>query len=57
VFALLGEQQINDPTIDVILVNRFYLRGVAQVDRRTGNRVQPLPGQPLGGTTWTDKSR
>jgi len=55
--ALLGEQQINDPTIDVILVNRFYLRGVAQVDRRTGNRVQPLPGQPLGGTTWTDKSR
>jgi hypothetical protein len=55
--ALLGEQQINDPTIDVILVNRFYLRGVAQVDKRTRTRVQPLPGQPLGGTTWTDKSR
>jgi hypothetical protein len=55
--ALLGEQQINDPTIDVILVNRFYLRGVSQVDKRTRTRVQPLPGLPLGGTTWTDKSR
>jgi hypothetical protein len=55
--ALLGEQQINDPTIDTILVNRFYLRGVSQVDKRTRTRVQPLPGLPLGGTTWTDKSR
>jgi hypothetical protein len=55
--ALLGEQQINDPTIDVILVNRFYLRGVTQVDKRTRTRVVPLPGQPLGGTTWTDKAR
>ena len=55
--ALLGEQQVNDPSIDTILVNRFYLRGISQVDKRTGTRVRPLPGQPLGGTTWTDKSR
>ncbi len=55
--ALLGEQQVNDPSIDTILVNRFYLRGVTQVDKRTRAPVRPLPGQPLGGTTWTDKSR
>ena len=54
--ALLGDRQINDPSIDTILINRFYLRGIEQVDKRTGTRVQPLPGQPLGGTTWTDKS-
>lgn len=55
--AFLGDRQLNDPAIDTILVNRFYLRGVTQVDKRTGTRVQPLPGQPLGGTTWTDRSR
>ncbi len=55
--ALLGDMQVNDPSVDTILVNRFYLRGVSQVDKRTRAPVQPLPGQPLGGTTWTDKSR
>lgn len=55
--ALLGDRQLNDPAIDTILVNRFYLRGVNQIDKRTGTRVRPLPGQPLGGTTWTDRAR
>lgn len=55
--ALLGDRQVNDPAIDTILVNRFYLRGVEQIDKRTRVRAQPLPGQPLGGTTWGDKSR
>jgi hypothetical protein len=55
--ATLGARRVNDPAIDTILVNRFYLRGVAQVDKRTGERHQPLPGSPLGGTTWTDRSR
>ena len=54
--AKLGEQQVTDPEIDVILVNRFYLRGVQQVDKRTGEAPQKLPGQPLGGTSWQDRS-
>lgn len=47
----IGEQ------LDAILVNRFYLRGVEQVDRRTGERHQKLPGAPLGGVSWQDRSR
>jgi hypothetical protein len=41
----------------VILVNRFYLRGVTQVDKRTGEAPATLPGGPLGGTSWQDRSR
>ena len=37
---------------EAILVNRFYLRGVEQIDKRTGERVQDLPGAPLGGVSW-----
>jgi hypothetical protein len=55
--AKLGERVVTDPEIDVILVNRFYLRGVQQVDKRTGEAPQKLPGQPLGGTSWQDKTR
>ncbi len=40
-----------------VLVNRFYLRGVEQIDKRTGERPQKLPGQPLGGTSWRERSR
>jgi hypothetical protein len=43
--------------VDAILVNRFFLRGVEQVDRATGQRPQKLPGQPLGGISWQDRSR
>jgi len=41
---------------DTILVNRFYLRGIKQVDRATGQPHQRLPGQGLGGTNWTERS-
>ena len=54
--ARLGDKEVTDPEIDVILVNRFYLRGVQQVDKRTGEAPQKLPGQPLGGTSWQDRS-
>jgi hypothetical protein len=54
--AYLGDQQVNDPEIDTILVNRFYLRGVEQIDRRTGEKPAKLPGQPLGGVSWQDRS-
>lgn len=54
--AFFGERQLADE-MDAILVNRFYLRGLEQIDRRTGLRAEPLPGQPLGGISWQDRSR
>jgi hypothetical protein len=54
--AMLGDKRVGDPTVDTILVNRFYLRGVEQIDKRTGMKAQKLPGMPLGGTTWQDRS-
>ncbi len=54
--AYLGDQAVG-PEMDAVLVNRFYLRGVEQIDRRTGERPQKLPGAPMGGTSWQDKSR
>ena len=54
--AMYEEQRVGDPEIDTILVNRFYLRGVEQVDKRTGQRAQKLPVAPLGGITWQDRS-
>jgi hypothetical protein len=55
--AYAGEHQVSDPDVDAILVNRFYLRGVEQVDKRTGVKPPKLPGQPLGGISWQDRSR
>jgi hypothetical protein len=43
--------------MDAILINRFYLRGVEQVDRSTGLPSPKLPGGPMGGTSWQDRSR
>jgi hypothetical protein len=54
--AYLGGQPIG-PEMDAILVNRFYLRGIEQVDKRTGERPQKLPGAPMGGISWQDRSR
>ena len=54
--AMLGDKRVGDPAVDTILVNRFYLRGVEQIDKRTGLKAQKLPGMPLGGTTWQDRS-
>lgn len=55
--ARLGDAEVSDPDSEVILVNRFYLRGVEQVDKRTGAPHVKLPGLPLGGTTWQERSR
>ena len=54
--ASLGNRDVADH-VDAILVNRFFLRGVEQVDRATGDRPQKLPGQPLGGISWQDRTR
>lgn len=52
----LGTEQVGEQ-MDAVLVNRFYLRGIEQVDKRTGERHQKLPGAPLGGVSWQDRSR
>ena len=44
--ALLGDRPLHDPEVDVVLVNRSYLRGLDQVDRRTVEAARAL----LGGT-------
>jgi hypothetical protein len=54
--AYLGDQAIVDE-MDAVLVNRFYLRGIEQIDKRTGEKPQKLPGAPLGGISWQDKAR
>lgn len=41
--ATLGDEPIDTEGVEDILVNRAYLRGVEQVDRRTGERSEPLP--------------
>ena len=48
--------EILRPDVETVLVNRFYLRGVEQIDKRTGVKAQRLPGQPLGGINWQDRS-
>ena len=42
--ATLDGVQVSEPDVDIILVNRSYLRAVAQVDRQTGEAAQHLPG-------------
>jgi len=55
--AYADGRPLTDTDVDAVLVNRFYLRGVEQIDRRTGIKAQTLPGAPLGGTSWQDRSR
>jgi len=55
--ASVGGRQIGPGPYATILVNRQYLRGVEQVDLRTGERPVKLPGQRLGGTDWIDRVR
>ncbi len=55
--AMYGERRLGEAETDALLVNRRYLRGVEQVDKRTGAPHQKLPGSPLGGVSWQDRSR
>jgi hypothetical protein len=55
--ATMAGKTVCPPGTDVILVNRAYLRGVEQVDARTGERYEKLPGGSLGGAQWSDKTR
>ena len=44
--ARLGDADVSDPGVDVVLVNRYYLRGVAQVDKHAKPRDLPPSGSP-----------
>jgi hypothetical protein len=55
--ATMGGQTVGSAGTDVILVNRAYLRGVEQIDARTGERYEKLPGGSMGGAQWSDKAR
>ncbi len=44
----VGDGLIDLGQAEVVLVNRFYLRDVAQVDRATGLRHEPFPGGRQG---------
>jgi hypothetical protein len=54
--AYLGDRPYGTE-MDAVLVNRMYLRGIEQVDRRTGEPPQRLPGTPMGGTSWQERTR
>jgi hypothetical protein len=55
--ASLGDLPVGGATVPTILVNRQYLRGVEQVDVRTGERHAKLPGSSMGGVNWSDRTR
>jgi hypothetical protein len=57
VASIGGQEIVTDTPVDSVLVNRFYVRGVEQVDLSTGEKPVKLPGQPLGGTTWRERTR
>ncbi len=42
--AYLGDERIGGTEVDTFLVNRRYLRRIEQIDRRTGEAPQRLPG-------------
>jgi hypothetical protein len=53
----LGAEQVDiGDDAEAALVNRFYLRAVEQVDLSTGQKHVRLPGTPLGGTNWRERS-
>ncbi len=44
--AWYGDQRVGDPDVDTVLVNRFYLRGVEQIDKRTGEQAPEAARRP-----------
>jgi hypothetical protein len=46
--AYLGDRRLGEQEVEVVLVNRFYLRGISQADKHTGEAVAP-PSRPTSG--------
>jgi hypothetical protein len=55
--ATMDGVAVSQQGTDIILVNRAYLRGVEQVDARTGAPFEKLPGGSLGGAHWGDEDQ
>jgi hypothetical protein len=53
--AFLGDDRIEGLNVDAILINRSYLRGVQQIDMRTGVAHSTLPGASMGGVDLDDR--
>lgn len=53
--AYVGDRQVSDPTVDAILVNRFYLRGVEVVDKKKST-ADRKPGAAAGRAGSPDRS-
>jgi hypothetical protein len=51
-----GQPVPTNGEVEAVLVNRFYIRGIEQIDLATGERPVKLPGRPLGGTTWQERT-
>jgi hypothetical protein len=54
--ATIDGRPIGEAMTPAILVNRQYLRGVEQVDARTGEPHEKLPGSSPGGADQTDRA-
>ena len=52
--AFLGDQRLGEEEVDVVLVNRFYLRGIEQVDKHTGTAAPPPP-RPTHGNRLAEE--
>ena len=50
----LGEQRMGEGEVEVVLVNRFYLRGIEQVDKQTGAAAAPPP-RPTHGNRLAEE--
>jgi hypothetical protein len=54
--ARMGDTIVSDPTVDSILVNRFYLRAIDEIDKRSGEPDEDQARQRLGDTGWPGRS-
>ena len=55
--ATMGDRTVSDGPAGGDPRQPAYLRGVEQVDARTGERHEKLPGASMGGVNWTDRAR
>lgn len=53
--AYMGERELTEPGTQAILVNRFYLRGVEQVDKRTADPPSSMPDSSAGSGSTRER--
>jgi hypothetical protein len=50
----LGDMRMGEGEVEVVLVNRFYLRGIEQVDKQSGTPVA-IPPRPTHGNRLAEE--